>query len=141
MPQDPVIDQINNLLAENEKKGIAPNDGTGDFTAFVNTMEGNPNEIPLEIMQSNTDADLLSAYIKTQDSIPQDLGQLFENVRAGGVLSAMEREAFSEMLKNISPEAFEALNPQSTVREGEYQFPEGSQVDSPRGDYEMNEGE
>ena len=52
MPQDPVIDQINNLLAENEKKGIAPNDGTGDFTAFVNTMEGNPNEIPLEIMQS-----------------------------------------------------------------------------------------
>ena len=53
----------------------------------------------------------------------------------------MEREAFSEMLKNISPEAFEALNPGSAIREGEYQFPQGSQVDSPRGDYEMNEGE
>ena len=139
MPQDTVIDQMNKLLPVEEERAIAPNDGSGDFNTFVNTMEGNPNEIPLEIMQSDMDADLLSAYIKTQDAIPQDLGQLFESVRAGGVLSAMEREAFSEMLKNISPEAFEALNPGSAIREGEYQFPQGSQVDSPRGDYEMNE--
>ena len=176
MAQDTVMDQINKLITENETPAIAPNDGSGDFNAFVNTMEGNPNEVPLEIKQSDFDSALLAAYIKTQDSIPQDLGQLFENVRAGQPLSEPEREAFSSILAEIDPlsfmkmmdpsqtireseigssqmmlelmekarnkyESMKKLDPSATVREGEYQFLDQSQVDSPRGDYEMNEGE
>ena len=49
------MDQINKLITENETPAIAPNDGSGDFNAFVNTMEGNPNEVPLEIKQSDFD--------------------------------------------------------------------------------------
>jgi len=103
------------------------------LTGSVNKMEGNPNDVPLEVLQSESDAALMANYIKMQGSVSQDLGQLFERVRAGGVLSAMEREAFTEILKNIDPS--------STVREGEYQFPDQNQVGSPRGDYEMNEDE
>ena len=133
MAQDTVMDQINKLITENETPAISPNDGSGDFNAFVNTTEGNLKDVPLEVLQSESDAALMADYIKMQGSVSQDLGQLFERVRAGGVLSAMEREAFTEILKNVDPS--------STVREGEYQFPDQNQVGSPRGDYEMNEGE
>ena len=129
--RDQVMEMMNQILKENETLGIAPNDGSGDFTGSVNKMEGNPYDVPLEVLQSESDAALMANYIKMQGSVSQDLGQLFERVRAGGVLSAMEREAFTEILKNVDPS--------STVREGEYQFPDQNQVGSPRGDYEMNE--
>jgi len=135
MAQDTVMDQINKLITENETPAIAPNDGSGDFNAFVNTMETNPNEVPLEIQQSASDAALLAAYIKTQGSVSQETGQLFERVRNGDTLSGPEREAFTEILRSINPEELEL------ILQGGTGFPDQSQVDSPRGDYEMNEGE
>jgi len=98
-------------------------------------MEGNPNEVPLEIQQSASDAALLAAYIKTQGSVSQETGQLFERVRNGDTLSGPEREAFTEILRSINPEELEL------ILQGGTGFPDQSQVDSPRGDYEMNEGE
>ena len=136
--RDQVMEMMDQILKENETLGIAPNDGSGDFTGSVNKMEGNPNDVPLEVLQSESDAALMANYIKMQGSVSQDLGQLFERVRAGGVLSAMEREAFTEILKNIDPGSA-VREGEYAVREGEYQFPDQSQVDSPRGDYEMNE--
>ena len=41
----------------------------------------------------------------------------------------------------VKMSAMKKLDPSATVREGEYQFLDQSQVGSPRGDYEMNEGE
>ena len=135
MAQDTVMDQINKLITENETPAIAPNDGSGDFNAFVNTMETNPNEVPLEIQQSASDAALLAAYIKTQGSVSQELGQRFEQIRNGQKLSGPEREAFTEILRSINPEEL------NLILQGGTGFPDQSQVDSPRGDYEMNEGE
>ena len=133
--RDQVMEMMNQILKENETLGIAPNDGSGDFDAFRKKMEMSGSgsgsavrqgEVPsLEVLQSESDAALMANYIKMQGSVSQDLGQLFERVRAGGVLSAMEREAFTEILKNVDPS--------STVREGEYQFPDQNQVGSPRG--------
>jgi len=176
MAQDTVMDQINKLITENETPAISPNDGSGDFNSFVNTMEGNLKDVPLEFKQSDFDSALLAAYIKTQGSIDQETGQLFERVRGGQPLSGPQREAFSSILAEIDPlsfmkmmdpsqtireseigssqmmlelmekarnkyESMKKLDPSATVREGEYQFPDQSQVGSPRGDYEMNEGE
>ena len=135
MAQDTVMDQINKLITENETPAIAPNDGSGDFNSFVNTMEGNPNDVPLEVQQSASDAALLAAYIKTQGSIDQETGQLFERVRNGDTLSGPEREAFTEILRSINPEELKL------ILQGGTGFPDQSQVGSPRGDYEMNEGE
>ena len=135
MPQDTVMDQMNQLITENETPAIAPNDGSGDFNSFVNTMEGNPNDVPLEVKQSDFDSALLAAYIKTQGSIDQETGQLFERVRNGDTLSGPEREAFTEILRSINPEELKL------ILQGGTGFPDQSQVGSPRGDYEMNEGE
>ena len=135
MAQDTVMDQMNQLITENETPAIAPNDGSGDFNSFVNTMEGNPNDVPLEVKQSDFDSALLAAYIKTQGSIDQETGQLFERVRNGDTLSGPEREAFTEILRSINPEELKL------ILQGGTGFPDQSQVGSPRGDYEMNEGE
>ena len=135
MAQDTVMDQINQLITENETPAISPNDGSGDFNAFVNTTEGNLKDVPLEVQQSASDAALLAAYIKTQGSVSQETGQLFERVRNGDTLSGPEREAFTEILRSINPEEL------NLILQGGTGFPDQSQVGSPRGDYEMNEGE
>jgi len=135
MPQDTVMDQINKLITENETPAISPNDGSGDFNAFVNTTEGNLKDVPLEVQQSASDAALLAAYIKTQGSVSQELGQRFELIRDGDTLSGPEREAFTEILRSINPEELKL------ILQGGTGFPDQSQVGSPRGDYEMNEGE
>lgn len=129
------MSDIERALAESTQKAISPNDGSGDFNAFVNKMEGNPNEVPLEVQQSASDAALLAAYIKTQGSVSQELGQRFELIRDGDTLSGPEREAFTEILRSINPEELEL------ILQGGTGFPDQSQVGSPRGDYEMNEGE
>ena len=140
MEQDPknndqVLEMMDQILKENETPAISPNDGSGDFNAFVNTTEGNLKDVPLEFKQSASDAALLAAYIKTQGSVSQETGQLFERVRNGDTLSGPEREAFTEILRSINPEELEL------ILQGGTGFPDQSQGDSPRGDYEMNEGE
>ena len=44
--------------------------------------------------------------VKTQGSIDQETGQLFERVRGGQPLSGPQREAFSSILAEIDPLSF-----------------------------------